>query len=838
MNKLLCRLSARFFQQHPGQLVALLLTITLGVAGSLSIWLLNHRALQSFADNGRQLQAGQTHRLTAIDRALTMADFVWLKREQKIARAAPVIAQSVELQTKLGANRSKQVQLLALDWVAERNLGRGLIAERMSERSERASPVHAADRRADEQIAPVWVSADLQALDIVSVLAKGKPTLVRVIGVLPEGSSVANTIIADLPTWQRINGRAEIDRIDLQLDNEQIAPLLADLPSTLSLIAIDSRKAMLSELTQALRTNLLALGGMSVLVAIFLIALSLRYAYLLRAADFYRMRALGVERWHLRGYLIAESGILGALGGLIGARIASVLATRLALGFSQTVNALYHANVWLDQRTPLALYMVATLLGAGSALLGCLWPMLQMERISIGQSLHRRSQEQLPTLNLALVVVLLLALAAFGLFAQRGLLAGFLGLGLVALAIAAAVPMLLRALLWSLRKALGQVEHFTWQFSVALAASARSRLAPALSALALALALPVGMDLMVGSFRGALLQWLEQSVVGELFIARNDGLRIEDLRTLQALSAQPVIQVRTRQITILGKPAEIFACDVDHPERFSLLSGAWDQPRFANGTGVLISETLANKMQLGVGQTLQLQANGPRKTVLAVYRDYRSEHGIVAMAIDAYQREFQDPYFSTLGMLEGASIYHDVESLRSKLASDQRPQAAQSAIGPNMSLRVFSKADIRRESLAIFDRTFQLTDKLKYVAAALAAIGLFAALLALDLEQSSDYQRMRKLGFSTLEIRAHRWRAGLLLSLLAGVLAMPIGILLAWLLTRQINQRAFGWTFDLLVAPAATYKAPSLAIAAGIVALVLASAFAPKQAAARLEIRE
>jgi putative ABC transport system permease protein len=52
----------------------------------------------------------------------------------------------------------------------------------------------------------------------------------------------------------------------------------------------------------------------------------------------------------------------------------------------------------------------------------------------------------------------------------------------------------------------------------------------------------------------------------------------------------------------------------------------------------------------------------------------------------------------------------------------------------------------------------------------------------------------------------------------AGLLAMPVGWLLAWILIYVINRRSFGWTLQMDLEPAYFLQALAVAVAAALLA--------------------
>ena len=56
------------------------------------------------------------------------------------------------------------------------------------------------------------------------------------------------------------------------------------------------------------------------------------------------------------------------------------------------------------------------------------------------------------------------------------------------------------------------------------------------------------------------------------------------------------------------------------------------------------------------------------------------------------------------------------------------------------------------------------------------------------------------------------------IGLLSGLAAIPLGLVMAWVLIEVINRRAFGWQIDMIVTPGMLFSAVLLAIAAALVA--------------------
>jgi len=56
------------------------------------------------------------------------------------------------------------------------------------------------------------------------------------------------------------------------------------------------------------------------------------------------------------------------------------------------------------------------------------------------------------------------------------------------------------------------------------------------------------------------------------------------------------------------------------------------------------------------------------------------------------------------------------------------------------------------------------------------------------------------------------------IGLLSGIAAIPLGLVMAWVLVEVINRRAFGWQMDITIDPKVLLTALTLAIGAALIA--------------------
>jgi putative ABC transport system permease protein len=92
--------------------------------------------------------------------------------------------------------------------------------------------------------------------------------------------------------------------------------------------------------------------------------------------------------------------------------------------------------------------------------------------------------------------------------------------------------------------------------------------------------------------------------------------------------------------------------------------------------------------------------------------------------------------------------------------------------------------------------------------------------MAQALERAREIGVLRALGLTPLEVWKLTTSQTGFMGLVAGVLALPVGSVLALVLIFVINRRSFGWTLQLEIAPTVLLQALGLAVGAAVLAAV------------------
>jgi putative ABC transport system permease protein len=385
--------------------------------------------------------------------------------------------------------------------------------------------------------------------------------------------------------------------------------------------------------------------------------------------------------------------------------------------------------------------------------------------------------------------------------ASTSLVLGFAGLFGIIAGYALLVPVATLGLSRALSAPLGRALGGLGRLAARGIDAGLSRAGLAVAALAVALSATVGVGVMVDSFRGTVAAWLEQTLRADYYIASPAST---SSRVHGELDPQTVARVRAvagvadlsvgRNITLDTPqgPLEVLAVDMAAGGYAGVRLKDGDPatvwPRFDAGAGLLISEPLAYQRKLAPGDRLTLPSEtGPVDVpILGVYIDYSSSAGLVLMSRALYQRQWRDSGVSSIGvyLTPGADRARTEAALRDVLGTLEQPAM------------LSASAQIREGSLEVFDRTFAITHVLRLLVIGVAFVGVVSALLALELERAREHATLRALGLTPRQLLGLTTLQSALLGLIAGLLALPLGLVMADVLIEVINRRAFGWTMQ------------------------------------------
>jgi len=201
---------------------------------------------------------------------------------------------------------------------------------------------------------------------------------------------------------------------------------------------------------------------------------------------------------------------------------------------------------------------------------------------------------------------------------------------------------------------------------------------------------------------------------------------------------------------------------------------------------VIISEPMANKHGLRTGDTITLDLATHRIPfrIAGVYYDYSSDRGFVMMDSGTMLKYVPQQPPVNMGVYAKPGV--DARELLSRVRNALADYPV--VVSPNETLR--------RNAIAVFDRTFAITWALEGVAIAVAMLGAANSLLALVLDRRRDLGLLQYLGASGGQIRRMILVEAGFLGLLASSLGLGLGSALSLLLVYVVNKQSFGWTIQ------------------------------------------
>ncbi|QIA02792.1 FtsX-like permease family protein [Pseudomonas fluorescens] len=569
----------------------------------------------------------------------------------------------------------------------------------------------------------------------------------------------------------------------------------------------------LARLTESFHLNLDALGFLSFIVGLFIVHAAIGLALEQRRGLLRTLRACGVSARMLIACLIVELGALALIGGLFGVVSGYWLASVLLPDVAASLRGLYGAEVagqlrlspwWWFSGIGLSL-LGALLAGANSLLRAARLPLLA---VADPQAWHQQHARWLRRQGWVAGVCAAIALAA--LVWGNSLASGFVLMAGLLLGAALALPVLLSALLNGL---LGRSRSVLGQWFLADCRQQLPALSLALMALLLAMAANIGAGSMTAGFRQTFNDWLEQRLTAELYLNPSNPAQARELSTWlkQQPSVTAIMPNWQVSVTLQGWPADVFGI-IDHPhyrQHWPLLESRGDDPwaALAKDDAVMLSEQLARRLKVTPGDHLTIPTPGgswsPR--IVGIYADYGNPKGHVLVNSNHLLRGWPQLTPNRFNLrIDPSNIPALLRALQARFQLDDS--------------RIVDQARLKGWSVQVFERTFAATAALNSLTLAVAGVALFISLLTQSQSRLGQLAPLWALGVTRRQLMLLNLGQTWLLALLTLVLALPLGIGLAWCLDAVINVQAFGWRLPLRVFPWQLLQLMGLALLATLLA--------------------
>ncbi|MHA6646315.1 FtsX-like permease family protein [Mesorhizobium sp. A623] len=623
--------------------------------------------------------------------------------------------------------------------------------------------------------------------------------------VLRDQAVAPGTVLADIGVAQKLLGRAgRISRLivlpEQPLRQRSLAEIAPDLVLRRADVASD-----VGRLTDSFHLNLTAFGFLSFAVGIFIVHGAIGLAFEQRRSMVRTLRALGVPLRRLIVLMVLELVVLATLAGALGIVLGYFIATLLMPDVAATIRGLYGADVAGTLQIRPAWWLSGMAMALGGTLFASASAMWRLARMPVLASAGGRAwalvSGRTRKLQSAAAVVLLAAAGVLAI-AGGGLLAGFALLACLLLGAALALPSCLAAIL---RLGEGRAVRVMAQWFWADTRQQLPGLGLALMALLLAMAANVGVSTMVSSFRLTFTGFLDQRLSAELYINADATTDRAGLERFLAARANAVLPIMSVDATLAGLPAEVFGARVSYTYRenwrfLDAVPAVWDEVE--EGKAVVINEQLSRRAGLRVGAELAL-GPGLSLPIAGIVGDYGNPIGQAIISEALFRQTFPDIVPARYGVRTS-----DPEGLRHALVEDVGLPPA--SIVDQAALKAFSQS--------VFERTFSVTGALNVLTLAVASFAILMSLLTLAAMRLPQMAPVWAMGTTQRRLAGLEILRTVLLAGVTAVLALPLGLALAWVLLAIVNVEAFGWRLPMYLFPAEYTRLMLFALAAALLA--------------------
>jgi|CXWL01.1.fsa_nt_gi putative ABC transport system permease protein len=768
------------FFPYKGRTVLSILAIALGVALGFAVHLINRAAVNELAAGVRSLAGEADLEVRGGRGGFPEALYADLARLPGVAVASPVLEADATI-----AGSKQSIRLIGIDPLRAALIQPMLFGDAPGRRLELLKPD------------VVYLSVNLPEAKALKLVAGLEIVELQVAGVLP--SLRGATALADIATAQwRLGRLGELNRIDLRLapgvDREAMRRQITGLlPPGVHVSTLDAVEESSANLSRAYRVNLNVLALVALFTGGFLVFSAQALEVTRRRQEHALLRVLGLERGGVLRLVLAEAAVLGALGGALGVALGYGIAVAAARAGGADLGAGFFRGVLPQIEFPLAGSLAFFLGGIAVALAGAVLPALDAARAAPAQALKAGDEQGMFARAARVWPGMVLVLAAIVLLPVKPL-NGIPVAGYAAIACLLLGGIFLMPCISSLAfERLKSNTNIPYTLALAQLRGAPGQAMVSLAAIVASFSLMVAMAIMVASFRTSVDDWLGAVLPADLYFrtAQAGETAWLDPALEGQVGALPQVEravfLRSTRIALdPSKPAVALIARDGTQTRFPLVGKAYDR-KAGDPPAAWISEAVADLHGFSPGSLLKIPLAGKQQTfiIAGIWRDYARQFGAIVIEREAYialsgDRRAND---AALWLKPGADAAAATQALR--------------ALPGGGLLDINGPGEIRRMSLAIFDRSFAVTYALEAVAVIVGLFGLSSSVGAIVLARRREFGMLRHLGMTRRQIGAMLAAEGGLLALLGVAAGLVLGSAISLILIHVVNRQSFNWSMDL-----------------------------------------
>ncbi len=648
-----------------------------------------------------------------------------------------------------------------------------------------------------------------------------------------------NVIITDISVAQNItNSNGILTRIDISSVYDQNEKIALDkwfslLPSGVQLIPSYTYSEARKSITKSFDTNLLALSLLALLVGLYLIYNMMTFSIHRRKNLFGTLRAIGVTKNEIFFLVLVEGLLIGLIGAIFGIMLGILLAYFLLGLISSTINYQFFSSSPNSIALDITIIYQALILGISGSIVSVLIPAWSASRIQPRELIDIYGKYSTYNNYHMVLFFLGLLLCSIGylitLAPITNLIIGFIAMFLVIVGLSLTVPtttQIVLLIISSILEKIGRPTIFT--LSVETIKNSLNTIAICIAALSVSIAMTIGIGCMIQSFRATVEEWLNQSLVADIYIAPPTLSFGQDLKGIDDEFIKYVSDIpEIEYISQLGS-FEIFKDGyllnlivVDSAEKIfdeviQLKEGEkkdiWND--FVQTDSILISEPLAFQKNIQINDTFDILTDTGLKsfTVRGIYYDYSSTSGIAMVSKQVYDNYWNNSKVTSLALYLNDS--QNSELVFNKLLDK---------FDTDWDLQIISSKKLNNASMEIFDKTFEITFVLRSISLIVAFIGILGAISAIILSRAREFSILKSIGFTNNQLRTIIGNQTFIIGVISGLISIPLGIIITNLLIQIINKQSFGWSIPMQLLPSVFVEGIMVAILSSVLASIYPS---------------
>lgn len=827
---LLLRFSFRHLLRQRWQTFLLVVGILLGVTVVIAIDFANESSKKAISLSTQSVTGKATHQILGSGIGIPEAFFTEMVRTRIFSKASPI----VEGYVNVNEFNNQPILVLGIDPLLDFPF-RSYLGSDEAQLTQLITIIS----KPDTGIIAKGLSEEfgISIGDEINYIFEGKSAKLQIVGLISSedplaSESLKGVVIVDIATAQEaFEKTGVVDRIELIVNNQNDEELIKqNLKPGMVFRSSQEQNQQLENMVGAFQLNLTALSLLALVVGVFLIYNTMTFSVVQRRELIGLYRSLGFFRSEIFIMIIFEAIVIGILGTIFGVIFGSILGRETVNLILQTINDLYYVTTVKSVTLPISSVIKGIILGIFATIVVSVPPAIEAMQVTPRTARIRSGLEEKVRKNiiyLTLLGLLLFIISYFLLFSPifSHLWGAFTATLLVVIGCSIFSALGLFLILPTLSNFMKKYFGLIPGMAARELYRSLSRTAVAVSSLMVAVSVTIGMSIMINSFRYTVSVWLLETLGGDVYISvpnqfsnrssafiDNDSVNLitkysgikkfDTLLTINAISGQSDIQINV--ITNQQIANERIFTKIDTP-----IEKVWES---LLNNKIMIAEPLANRLHLKLGDSLPIETPLGNKNfeIIGIFSDYTSSQGYLMMARPIFDQfwDIDEITAISINLLEDYEIDKSVQEIKNLIGqTDQK-------------LIIRSNKNLRNDVLVVFDRTFAVTNALRFIATFVSFIGILSATLIILLDRRREFGVLKAIGFRRKELNQLLLTETGLMGLFAGLFAIPTGLVISLILVYVINLRSFGWTIQLNLDSWSIIQGVLIAVLAAFIATI------------------